>query len=416
MSSSSGSMVSNQMLQDLNALRQPCPHFGTDKGCKKGAKCKYSHSAAEPTQTSKYFYSTFKDESGKEHLVPRAPLTEAFKLAFDEHGAPFRFQTPYKNWTLKDGTHVTTYTFDPARVPQPSALAYERKTCMQITLLDDNGKEHNKGVCGARALPQYMAHGTSATTGLAIALDGQLLPSNTGKCGQGCYGFEAIPSACVDGKPTLTGLDVDMRPAIEKAWYRCTVGGYNLGCIVTWSPVGILVNRVSHKSIVLEGVTTFDGTDQFCTNSFSLELHTITFDTDALISLLQHNLDLHGYTAKVHAQLKAMQQQVSESSTNEVRNAKPPKRQKALSPSKSLDVGPRWGDSRIITIQWRGKTVNVVKDKDNGEHWVPFKQGRWWNMDTERWGAGPPKRAKKEALIGDKVMSSISEDEDVPKL
>ena len=238
MSSSSGSMVSDQMLQELNALKQPCKLFGTAKGCKKGKTCKYLHSVDEPTQPSKYFYSTYRDEGGKEHLVPRIPLTEALKLSFDEQGVPFRFQTPYKSWTLKDGTHVITYTFDPARVPQPSALAYERKTLTQITLLDDNGKEHYKGVCGGRALPQSMAHGTSATTGLAIALDGRVLPSDNGKCGQGCYGFEAIPSACVDGKPTLTGLDCDMRPAIQQAWHKCTTGGYNLGCIVTWSPVG----------------------------------------------------------------------------------------------------------------------------------------------------------------------------------
>ena len=258
MASSSGSMVSSQMLQQLNALRQPCPLFGTPTGCKKGAKCKYSHEA-EPTKTSKYFYSTFKDESGKEHLVPRIPLTEALKLSFDEHGAPFRFQTPCKNWTLKDGTHVTTYTFDPARVPRASALAHERKTLTQIKLIDDTGKEHNKGVCGGRALPQYMAHGTSATTGLAIALDGQVNPSKEGKCGQGCYGFEAIAEACVDGKATLTGLDCDMRPAIEQAWYRCTTGGYNSGCIVTWSPVGILVNKVSQHSAVPEGVVKSNG-------------------------------------------------------------------------------------------------------------------------------------------------------------
>ena len=417
MSSSSGSMVTSEMLQKLNALRQPCQFYGTAKGCKRGAKCKFSHDT-ESKNTSKerkYFYSIWKDESGKEHLVPRIPLTEALKLSFDEQGVPFRFQTPYKSWTLKDGTHLVTYTFDPARVPQVSTMAYERKTETQVILSDETGKEHMKGVCGARALPQYMAHGTSATTGLAIALDGQVNPSNEGKCGQGCYGFEAIAEACVDGKATLTGLDCDMRPAIEQAWYRCTTGGYNSGCIVTWSPVGIMVNRVSQNTVVVEGVTTYDGKDQFCTNSSSLELQTITFNTDALTSLLQHNLDLHGYTAEVHAQLKAMRQQVSESSTNEVRNdAKPTtrKRQAELSPSRVADTGPTWGTCRIVTIQWRGKIVNVVKDKHVGEHWVPFKQGRWWNMDTELWGDGPPKRAKREALVGEEMMSSISENED----
>ena len=414
MSSSSGSMVSDQMLQELNALKQPCKLFGTAKGCKKGKTCKYLHSVDEPTQPAKYFFSTYRDEGGKEHLVPRIPLTDALKLSFDEHGVPFRFQTPCKNWTLKDGTHVTTFSFDPARVNQPSTISYERKTATQITLLDDNGKEHYKGVCGGRALPQFMAHGTSATTGLAIALDGRVLPSDNGKCGQGCYGFEAIPSACVDGKPTLTGLDFDMRPAIEQAWYRCTTGGYNSGCIVTWSPVGIMVNnnKLGHKTIVLEGVTTYDGKDQFCTNSSSLELQTITFNTDALIALLQNNLDLHGYTAEVHEKLKALRQQVESSSTNEVRNARAPKRQKELSPSRASDQGPKWSDSRIVTIQWRGKVVTVVKDKHIGEHWVPFKNGRWWNMDTEEWGDGPPKRAKREALVGEEVMSSISENED----
>ena len=131
----------------------------------------------------------------------------------------------------------------------------------------------------------------------------------------------------------------------------------------------------------------------------------------ALATVLQHNLDLHGYTAEVHAKLTAMRQQVSESSTSEIRNAKLPKVQRALSPSKAFDIGPRWGDFRIVTIQWRGKQVKVVKDKDNGEHWVLFKKGRWWNMDTELWGAGPPKQAKKEALVGDEMMSSISEEE-----
>ena len=148
MASSSGSMVTSDMLQKLNALRQPCPFYGTAKGCKRGAKCKLSHDT-ESKKTSKerkYFYSIWKDESGKDHLVPRIPLTEALKLSFDEQGVPFRFQTPCKNWTLKDGTHVTTYTFDPARVPQASTLAHERKTLTEITLLDDAGKEHNKGV------------------------------------------------------------------------------------------------------------------------------------------------------------------------------------------------------------------------------------------------------------------------------
>ena len=60
--------------------------------------------------------------------------------------------------------------------------------------------------------------------------------------------------------------------------------------------------------------------------------------------------------------------------------------------------------------------MNVVKDKDNGEHWVPFKQGRWWNMDTELWGDGPPKRAKRHTLVGEEVMSSISDDENVEKV
>ena len=176
-----------------------------------------------------------------------------------------------------------------------------------------------------------------------------------------------------------------------------------------------MVNKVGHKTIVLEGVTTFDGKDQFCTNSSSLELQTITFDTDALTSLLQHNLDLHGYTAEVHAQLKAMRQQVSESSINEVPPPKT-KRQIELSPSRASDKGPTWGDSRIVTIQWRGKVVTVVKDKHIGEHWVPFKNLRWWSMDAEEWGDGPPKRAKREALVGEEMMSSISEDEDVDKL
>ena len=37
-------------------------------------------------------------------------------------------------------------------------------------------------------------------------------------------------------------------------------------------------------------------------------------------------------------------------------------------------------------------------------------------MDTELWGDGPPKRAKRGALVGEEMMSSISEDEDVDKL
>ena len=103
-----------------------------------------------------------------------------------------------------------------------------------------------------------------------------MVPSDEGKCGIGCYCFEAFQKN-TEGK-------FDLRLSLEEAWDRSVKGGYNRGCLVTWTPVGILINRLGWKTLIPEGATATDGGDQFCVNFDSSTLKTIAFDLDAVVA------------------------------------------------------------------------------------------------------------------------------------
>ncbi len=69
----------------LAAYKPKCPHWETHEGCKLGKKCKMSHDTPATAGTGHYM-SYFQDESGATGLMPRIPLTEAFKALFQENG------------------------------------------------------------------------------------------------------------------------------------------------------------------------------------------------------------------------------------------------------------------------------------------------------------------------------------------
>jgi hypothetical protein len=79
---------------------------------------------------------------------------------------------------------------------------------------------------------------------------------------------------------------------------------------------GILIKELPLNVQVPDGATSWKK-DQFCTSPGSVDYVTITFQTDGLLDALHKQLDALGYTKKLHAALRELQQHLEERTTQQ---------------------------------------------------------------------------------------------------
>ena len=70
-----------------------------------------------------------------------------------------------------------------------------------------------------RTLPELLGHGTGVLEALAIAIDGRVLASPSGKTGQGHYGFAIKKIIDASGH-------YDVRETLRQTWKRTETGSY----------------------------------------------------------------------------------------------------------------------------------------------------------------------------------------------
>ena len=79
---------------------------------------------------------------------------------------------------------------------------------------------------------------------------------------------------------------------------------------------GILIKELQNDVPVPDGATSWKK-DQYCTSPGSVDYVTITFQTDGLLDALHKQLDALGYTKKLHAALRELQQHLEERTTQQ---------------------------------------------------------------------------------------------------
>jgi hypothetical protein len=79
---------------------------------------------------------------------------------------------------------------------------------------------------------------------------------------------------------------------------------------------GILIKELPLNVQVPDGATSWKK-DQFCTSPGSVDYVSITFQTDGLLDALHKQLDALGYTKKLHAALRELQQHLEERTTQQ---------------------------------------------------------------------------------------------------
>jgi hypothetical protein len=207
-------IVPARFVQAVNAARDPCIFYLRGK-CRKGMKCPRLH--GQPTEPRGNFLnlphiSRFQDSEGRALITLRPPLHEAWIAYFNYNEKP---KTVGASIIEKYGNdHVITYEIAGMKEPNWKAIS-EAKVAKGVHIDGKPKWESNK------AMPAYLAHGTSIGAGLSILLDGQVRPS-PGIAGTGIYGFEIYDKLILgDDYKTL--------------WDRTRSGGYNCGClIVLW--------------------------------------------------------------------------------------------------------------------------------------------------------------------------------------
>ena len=93
-----------------------------------------------------------------------------------------------------------------------------------------------------KALPAFLAHGTSIENALAITMEGEIRVS-PGICGVGVYAF-----ACA------SDMDQD---ALGQIWDRTSSGGYNFGAMIVYRPKGVLIAEMPQQEPVPAGATSW---------------------------------------------------------------------------------------------------------------------------------------------------------------
>jgi hypothetical protein len=79
---------------------------------------------------------------------------------------------------------------------------------------------------------------------------------------------------------------------------------------------GILIKELQNDVPVPDGATSWKK-DQYCASPGSVQYVSITFQTDGLLDALHQQLDALGYTKKLHAALRELQQHLEERTTQD---------------------------------------------------------------------------------------------------
>ena len=101
------------MKESLAALKPACPNWGSEAGCKKGRKCRFSHDIP-PDRDADPFTVPYMDtrvaEDGTLKMTVRLPIAQALAQFFKEHRVTPTLRNG-KCWTTDTGEKVITYQF-----------------------------------------------------------------------------------------------------------------------------------------------------------------------------------------------------------------------------------------------------------------------------------------------------------------
>jgi hypothetical protein len=206
--------VPARFVQAVNAARVPCTFYSRGM-CRKGMKCPRLHGQPADRRGSCVHLphiSRFRDSTGRDLITLRPPLHDAWTAYFNYHAKP---KVVGASATENYGSdNVITYELTGMKEPNWKEIT-EATVAKGVRI---NGKPKWQS---DKAMPAYLAHGTGIGEGLAILLDGRILPS-PGIAGTGIYAFEVHEKLF---------RSEDYRAL----WDRTRSGGYNFGClIVLW--------------------------------------------------------------------------------------------------------------------------------------------------------------------------------------
>lgn len=271
-----------ELLAAVNQHRTKCPHWGTEKGCKKGSKCKLLHVGDKESEARVPYADRVVDPStGAVALVVRPPVKEALKAFFETHSMPETINTGH-SWTTSDDQRLIT--FDLVNMKK-----HDQGVCAEAKLsgrVPDYGRGCLVEAAAQRQMPELLVHGTDALRGTRILLHGQMLPSLRGAAGAGVNFFG------------MHGNFGDVG-TLEQAWQVGLALGFNKGCILTAKSHGILVDKRGEQEVVPSGAVAYDG-NEFAANVDTLEYKSITFLVDSLMSVVERELDAAGYSMALY--------------------------------------------------------------------------------------------------------------------
>ena len=287
----------------LLAARPVCPHWGTEKGCRKGRRCTLLHgNDLDDPELKLPHVSMNRDGS----MSLRPPLMGGLQKWWSQHGTPGRPMplTHGEAWQLSGGLDVMTYN-----LPRGSMASPDLSICATVTVPQGCHAKWGKstdvtyrGTSGPA--PRLILHSTSVEAALSILRDGEINHSN-GIAGFGIYGFE-IHHADDGGD----------QHAIEQAWLRGATGGYNRGAAFVLQTHGLLCKAKTgdDQGDVPPGVIV-QNKDQFAAHRTAVEYHSVVVQKDALLCAIGEEMDQSGYSIALHEALVAIQTHLGRNSS-----------------------------------------------------------------------------------------------------